>query len=82
MFSNESYLFNSIQISEPLEKSDDAVLEFDTWTCKLASTKLQRNFSKADFTGLSSHFAETIHLDGSVNELFVRIQYAIHEDLK
>ena len=86
MFTNESYLVDSIQISEPLEKSDHAVLEFDFlcyWTCKLTSTKLLRNFSKADFTGLSLHLAETIHLDGSVNELFARIQSAIHEaDLK
>ena len=45
----------------------------------LASMKLLRNFSKADFTDLSLHLAETIHLDGSVNELFARIQSAIHE---
>ena len=49
----------------------------------MVSIKLLRNFSKADFTGLSTHLAETISLDGSVNELFVRIQSAIDEaDLK
>ena len=82
MLTNESHLVDRIQISEPLGKSDHAVLEFDFicyWTCKLASTKLLRNFFKADLTGLSSHLAETIHLDGSVNELIVRIQSAIHE---
>ena len=86
VLTNESHLVDRIQISEPLGKSDHAVLEFDFlcyWTCKLASKKLLRNFSKADFTGLSSHLAETIHLGGSVNELFARIQSAIHEaDLK
>ena len=86
LFTNESHLVIRIQISEPFENSDPAALEFDFpcyWTCKLASTKLLRNFSKADFTGLSSQLAETIHPDGSVIELFVRIQSAIYEaDLK
>ena len=86
MITNESHLVDRIQISESLGKSDHAVLEFDFlcyWTCKLASTKLRRNFSKADFTGLSLHLAETIHLYGSVNELFTQIQSAIDEaDLK
>ena len=73
VFTNETHLVDRIQISEPLGKSYHAVPEFDFlcyWTCKLTSTKLLRNFSKANFTGLSSHLAETIHLDGSVNELF------------
>ena len=86
LFTNESHLVDRIQISEPLGKKDHAVLEFDFlcyWTCKLASTKLLRNFSIADFTGLSPHLAKTIHLGGSVNELFVRIQSAIYKaDLK
>ena len=86
VFTYESHLIDRIQISEPLVKTDHTVLEFDYlcyWTCKLASTKLLRNFSKADFKGLFSHLAETIHLDGSVNELFARIQSADHEaDLK
>ena len=86
VFTYESHLVDKIQISEPLRKSDRAVLEFDFlcyWTCKLASRKLLLSYPKADFTGLSLHLAETIHLDGSVNELFARIQSAIHEaDLK
>ena len=86
VFTYESHLVDRIQISELLGKSDHTVLEFDFlcyWPCELASTKLLRNFSKADFTGLSSHLAETIHLDGGVNEPFLRVQSAIHEaDLK
>ena len=79
MFTNESHLVDRIQISEPLGKSDHGVLEFDhlcCWTCKLASTK---QFVRDCFTGLSSHLAKIIHPDGSVNELFIRIQSAIHE---
>ena len=86
VLTNESHLGDRIQISEPPGKGDHAVLEFDFlcyWTCKLSSTKLLRNFSKANYMGLSLHLAKTIHLNGSVNELSARIQSAIHEaDLK
>ena len=86
VFINESHPVDRIQISESHGRSDHIVQEFDFlcyWTCKLASTKLLCNFSKADFTVLPSHLDETIHLDGGVNELSACIESAIHgADLK
>ena len=82
VFTDESHLVDRIQMSESLGKNDPTVLEFDYlcyWPCKLAPIKLLRNFSKADYTGLSSHLAKTIHSSGSVNELFISTQSVIRE---
>ena len=86
VFTDESHLIDKKQISESVEKSDHAVSEFNYhcyWTFKFVSTKLLRNFSKADFTGLASHLVKTIHTNGSVYKLFIGMKPDIHEaDLK
>ena len=58
------------------------VLDFEYicyWTGKLATTKLMRNFSEANFSGFSAHLASTIPMNGSAEELYTFIQSAIHE---
>ena len=82
VLTNESHLVRNILMCEPLGKSDHMVLDFEEicyWTGKLATTKLLRNFSKANFSGLSAHLASTIHMNGPAEELYTLIQSAIHE---
>ena len=58
VLTDESHLVDNIHMCEPLGKSDHMVLDFEYicyWTGKLATTKLLRNFSKVNFSGLSAH---------------------------